>query len=1049
MSHSKPQYERVFKKWGFTKRNISKKEWEFIVSRLSEREANGQLHSHVKFHGLVVSEKKIKKQRRNYALMTLERQQLLLKVAPRPVTPPNVEVYTPPVSPMLQAITSMPTADFSSCQSSGARISIAMTGERKFTSADNIPWRQFMQALSDLHISADRTVSDHDALVTHDIMVASSNFENTIEDLFWISLLSEEFFALILDDKPYPPMIHPAFLDPIPYMAPRKDCCADINLKDRYTLSPVGKQTELLKHVVYLLSNNFNPDEIAPAIVEFARDAQNRKFLARLISSGLYTVDAMAEKLLIPAAIGNNFLLIETLIDSGTNINYRGYSTRFRRSTLITYAIESCNEKLFQFLLENGAGLQLWVEREMRDLTSNTLKWIDRREHVPKISLLNYAIQEANFNIIQGLIQFFDDNLNETSNRYEAASFVLAAHRGDVDILELLISKDNQTFDDLRKTPWILYEAAALGGSIPMLIALQTMGLDHCARSYLGQGSPLVYALLSHNTNVTNYLLENGFNIDTYASINSICGMQFARELGLTRDAHTYAPIHAAVLTENIEVLRRFILKGVDPNQTGKRLPIQMAACVGNLDISRVLLEAGACADYATLPYGYHELDNIWIEEWNANWSQTKYHSVSPEQSAIQIALERGDKAMFELLIQYGACLPNNPVKNNAQSALQDILQNHEFSAQDLGVGLAHAAVYLKERVIQAFLDAGSWPDDSVGAHIWPNGYPPLDKEEDTAYQINVLRHTLTIYNHPFAPIIYNHYQKFASRAQEPQLRTHFIQAYAIAIRCGDIHLGQMLAKAVGINAVLYRALPTLVPNEDRCYVSAVRLAVRFKRYDFVDWLLENGAEVEIATNSSHGPLAHSSLQIASKDGKISLVGTLLNKGADVNARPAKYHGATALQFAAMNGHFGIANLLINAGADLTAPPGVFEGRSAIEGAAEAGRMDMASYLLGLGVGDSLKGKTNTNYRRTVFRAWQHGHHALSSMIRKWKAENDPEYSEEADSVAAILRTMTLESLACAGSYRLEPKLVNLHEYSFTGKDGMVMEMSLCPDVFM
>ncbi|OAG04373.1 ankyrin [Paraphaeosphaeria sporulosa] len=507
-----------------------------------------------------------------------------------------------------------------------------------------------------------------------------------------------------------------------------------------------------------------------------------------------------------------------------------------------------------------------------------------------------------------------------------------------------------------------------------------------------------------------------------------------------------------------------------------------MAACVGNLDISRVLLEAGACADYATLPYGYHELDNIWIGGWNANWSQTKYHSVSPEQSAIQIALERGDKAMFELLIQYGACLPNNrpcvclrredislsrhilpaisgradskplkpipcpcrvdyeeacenddnwmykdcwaqkanesvwnplfnaakgknrelftrvltaattdqmpwmttrcvvecikafdasfldllfssktcsrsprvfrqlmllAVKNNAQSALQDILQNHEFSAQDLGVGLAHAAVYLKERVIQAFLDAGSWPDDSVGAHIWPNGYPPLDKEEDTAYQISVLRHTLTIYNHPFAPIIYNHYQKFASRAQEPQLRTHFIQAYAIAIRCGDIHLGQMLAKAVGINAVLYRALPTLVPNEDRCYVSAVRLAVRFKRYDFVDWLLENGAEVEIATNSSHGPLAHSSLQIASKDGKISLVGTLLNKSADVNARPAKYHGATALQFAAMNGHFEIANLLINAGADLTAPPGVFEGRSAIEGAAEAGRMDMARPTIG------------------------------------------------------------------------------------------------------
>lgn len=73
--------------------------------------------------------------------------------------------------------------------------------------------------------------------------------------------------------------------------------------------------------------------------------------------------------------------------------------------------------------------------------------------------------------------------------------------------------------------------------------------------------------------------------------------------------------------------------------------------------------------------------------------------------------------------------------------------------------------------------------------------------------------------------------------------------------------------------------------------------------------------------------------------------------------------------------------------------------------------MDMVSYLLSLGADKSIMGKSNRNYARAIFRARQHGHHALAQMLHDWKAEKDEEYSGECDSIEVILRTVTPEIL--------------------------------------
>ena len=78
----------------------------------------------------------------------------------------------------------------------------------------------------------------------------------------------------------------------------------------------------------------------------------------------------------------------------------------------------------------------------------------------------------------------------------------------------------------------------------------------------------------------------------------------------------------------------------------------------------------------------------------------------------------------------------------------------------------------------------------------------------------------------------------------------------------------------------------------------------------------------------------------------IPLMNLLLSRGADVNAAPARFFGATALQFAAIHGNIEMAKILIEHGARQNIPPpDGLRGRYPLEGAAENGRFDMIELL--------------------------------------------------------------------------------------------------------
>lgn len=72
----------------------------------------------------------------------------------------------------------------------------------------------------------------------------------------------------------------------------------------------------------------------------------------------------------------------------------------------------------------------------------------------------------------------------------------------------------------------------------------------------------------------------------------------------------------------------------------------------------------------------------------------------------------------------------------------------------------------------------------------------------------------------------------------------------------------------------------------------------------------------------------------------------LLDRGADVNAPPARDRGITALQGAAASGNIEAVLLLLEHGADVDAPGAAKQGRTALEAAAEHGRLDIVKILL-------------------------------------------------------------------------------------------------------
>jgi ankyrin repeat protein len=300
--------------------------------------------------------------------------------------------------------------------------------------------------------------------------------------------------------------------------------------------------------------------------------------------------------------------------------------------------------------------------------------------------------------------------------------------------------------------------------------------------------------------------------------------------------------------------------------------------------------------------------------------------------------------------------------------------------------------------LIPIFLEAGCWPDTQ--GSLWRS---PLDV-------------ALQDKSSKAIAVFLKHYETNLYRANEPGISTHFAHAYGQAVMHGHVELAKFLTGDRSLDEVEFYGNFSRDSRYAGIY-SSLQLAFAFDQKDIIQWLLDSGANPNILNErQSTNVIYHTPLQYAAKYENIKAVRDLIQKGAKVNDTPIAVQGATALQFAAISGNFEMADILLQAGADINAPPCSWDGRSAIDGAAEWGRLDMVCFLLEAGA--AVQGRTNLNYRKTIYRAWVHGHRVLANAVQRWKQER---YGlEDCEEIEAIVESMDLKTLERYGDPELQ-----------------------------
>lgn len=150
--------------------------------------------------------------------------------------------------------------------------------------------------------------------------------------------------------------------------------------------------------------------------------------------------------------------------------------------SLLRLAVYEGDEDLWIFLLEHEINPRIHIPSTCKD----------HDEVWPNSSLLNFAIDcGGSFSMITSLIQYLESLPHGMGAVCDERSFLNAVARRNATILELLISKQPQTFETLKEKAWIPYEVACSSGKLLMVKTLQSKGFNMRAKDNFNRGSPL------------------------------------------------------------------------------------------------------------------------------------------------------------------------------------------------------------------------------------------------------------------------------------------------------------------------------------------------------------------------------------------------------------------------------------------------------------------------------------------------------------------------------------------------------------------------------
>ena len=179
-----------------------------------------------------------------------------------------------------------------------------------------------------------------------------------------------------------------------------------------------------------------------------------------------------------------------------------------------------------------------------------------------------------------------------------ATPLILAAQRGHTGVAELLISADADVNARDERAPWFdvgtVLHYAAEAGHTDVAELLIDNGAEIDATNAANAYTPLTWATRKGYKAMTELLISRG------ASVNAV-------------DASGYTPLHAAVMSEDFDIVQLLIANGADAHAKTVRgdypgeTPLHVAAFVGHIRIAKLLLANDADVN-TTDKYGFTPL---------------------------------------------------------------------------------------------------------------------------------------------------------------------------------------------------------------------------------------------------------------------------------------------------------------------------------------------------------------------------------------------------------------------------------------------------------
>lgn len=442
---------------------------------------------------------------------------------------------------------------------------------------------------------------------------------------------------------------------------------------------------------------------------------------------------------------------------------------------------------------------------------------------------------------------------------------------------------------------------------------------------------------------------------------------------GFTTEALAEYLFGFAVEAENMMAIKTILRTGLNPNSSRTKMcltPLQHASKTGNLELARLLLDAGAKVNMrsSSLPGASltplmlavqtrrTDLVNLLI----AAGASVNTKDTDDGDSALMIATKLENIDLVQTLILAGAdvnCVNfegksviSLAVGTGSTELIQYIL---DAGSEEMGSAVVSATSQGDTEIIQLLLDAGGDIDYPSGEGLTALTVAIMQNNPELAEFL--LRKGANVNGSASRPSSNRGCYRYCPCSEDIPRMTP-LQATSLR---DMTKLARILLEAgADVNTPiiclsLYETFPLYaeVSNYGDGYLlstmgNALQIAVLRQNQKLAKLLLDAGADVNAAASKPDGKTA---LQAAVEKGDKYLVKCLLEAGANVNAAASEEHGRTALQAAVEKGDKYLIECLLDAGADINGLPGKVDGVTVLTAAVKRRDFDLISLLLNAG----------------------------------------------------------------------------------------------------